>query len=453
MNASVFSAIFKAYDVRGKVGSELTPEVTNLIGKAFADWLPQAGPVAVGRDMRPDSKELADSLAAGLRAQGRDVWDIGEVTSDMIYFTVGHNGLAGGVMVTASHNPGEYNGIKLCREEAKPVGEESGLYEVRDLAAGGSFKESTGEGALLQKDLIEDWIAHALSFINISELKPLKVAIDAGNGMAGKIIPELEPYVPFEVTELYFELDGNFPNHIANPLEPKNLVDLQKAIKDHGCDVGIGFDGDGDRAVLLDEKGEPLTGTILTALLAEYFLQKHPGATILVNAICGQAATAAIEKSGGKWVRTRVGHSFIKGDMRKHDAVFAGEHSGHYFFKDNFMADSGLIAAIIGLDILSRSGKPLSELVAPLREAFVQIPETNFEVEDKEGTINAVAAAFPEAPQDRLDGLTVSFPDTKSWLNVRPSNTEPLLRLNVEAQNQAELDEIVAKVTAIITKK
>lgn len=453
MEKSIFSTIFKAYDVRGKVGSELTHEACYSIGRAFADWLPKEGSIAVGRDMRPDSAELAAAIIDGLRAQGRDVWDIGEVTSDMIYFVVGYNKLAGGVMITASHNPGEYNGIKFCREEAKPVGEESGLYEVRDLAAKGNFTAVGRRGELVERDIIEDWITHVLSFIEPDKLKPLKVAIDAGNGMAGKIIPELEPYVPFEVTELYFELDGTFPNHIANPLEPKNLFDVQKAVRQNGCAVGVAFDGDGDRAVLIDEKGEPLTGTVLTALLAEYFLQKHPRATILVNAICGQAATDAIEKAGGRWVRTRVGHSFIKGDMRKHNAVFAGEHSGHYYFRDNYMADSGLIAAIIGLYILSQSDKTLSELVAPLRQAYHQIHETNFGAADKEAVIAAVSAAFPDAPQDRLDGLTVSFPDKKAWFNVRPSNTEPLLRLNAEAADRQDLEAIVSQVRKIIEEK
>lgn len=444
-----FGSIFKAYDVRGKVGSELTPEVTKKIGQAFAQWLPNDGPVAVGRDMRPDSLELAQALIAGLQAQGRDVWDIGEVTSDMIYFAVGANNLAGGVMITASHNPGEYNGIKFCHEEAKPVGEETGLLEVRDLALANDFTPAEKPGSVVEKDLVEDWVQHVLSFIDADKLKPLKIVVDAGNGMAGKIFPELEPYVPFEVTELYFDLDGTFPNHIANPLVPENLVDVQKAISEHSSDAGVAFDGDGDRAVLLDEKGEPLTGTVLTALLAEYFLDLHPGETILYNAICGRAAVEAIEKAGGKGVRTRVGHSFIKGDMRKNSALFAGEHSGHYYFKDNYMADSGLIAAVIGLYILSQTDKTLSELVAPYREAYVQIPETNFEVADKEAMIQKITEAFPDARTDRLDGLTAQFAD--SWFNVRPSNTEPLLRLNAEAKNQTGLDKLVDKVTALIT--
>lgn len=442
--------IFKAYDVRGKVGSELTPEVAGRIGRAFGMWLPEKGAVAVGRDMRPDSAELAEALIAGLQAQGRDVWDIGLVTSDMIYFAVGDNKLAGGVMITASHNPGEYNGIKFCREGAKPVGEDSGLFEVRDLASANTFLPTSAPGKRIEKDVVEGWIQHVLDFVDVDELKPLKIAVDAGNGMAGKIFAELEPYVPFEVTELFFELDGTFPNHIANPLEPKNLVDLQKAIKENGCAAGVAFDGDGDRAVLLDEKGEPLTGTVMTALLAAHFLNQQPGATILHNAICGWTAIETIKKHGGTPVRTRVGHSFVKGKMREHNAIFAGEHSGHYFFKDNYMADSGLIPAIIALHVLSRSGKSLSEFVAPLRGAYVQIVEQNFEVDDKNAMLKKIAAAFEgQGEQDWLDGLTVNL--ERAWFNVRPSNTEPLLRLNVEAETQATLDELTAKVKKLIT--
>jgi phosphomannomutase len=445
------SSIFKAYDVRGKVGSELTPEVCQRIGQAVAAWLPMGGAVAIGRDMRPDSEELANAVIAGLQAGGREVWDIGQVTSDMIYFATGNFGLAGGIMITASHNPGEYNGIKFCREEAKPIGEESGLLEIRDLVLAGEFTPAETPGQRQSKDLTEPWIQHVLSFIDVDGLKPLKVAVDAGNGMAGKIFPEIEPYVPFETTELYFELDGTFPNHIANPLEPKNLVDLQKAVRDNACDVGVAFDGDGDRAVLIDETGQPLTGTVMSALLASYFLAKHPGATILLNAICGQAAIDAVEAQGGIAVRTRVGHSFIKADMRTQGAVFAGEHSGHYYFKDNYMADSGLIAAMIALYILSQSGKPLSELVAPFREAYVQIPETNFEVADKNAAIARVTATFSDGVQDMLDGLTVTY--TESWFNVRPSNTEALLRLNAEAKDEQTLNEMVAKVTAVIEQQ
>jgi phosphomannomutase len=440
--------IFKAYDVRGKVGSQLNPEVLQKIGQAFGEWLEISGPVAVGRDMRPDSAELSTALIKGLNLAGRDVVDIGEVTSDMIYFATGSLNLAGGAVVTASHNPGEYNGIKFCREEAKPISENSGLLEIRDLVAKDDFTATKETGSVTLKDVGEEWIKHVLSFIELAKLKPLNIAVDAGNGMAGKIFPELEPFVPFNVQEMYFELDGSFPNHIANPLELKNLVDIQKAIHDNQLDAGVAFDGDGDRAVLIDEKGEPLSGTVMTALLATYFLGKQPGATILCNAICGRSAKEAIEQAGGEAIRTRVGHSFIKDEMRAHNALFAGEHSGHYYFKDNYMADSGLIAAVIALYVLSLSGKKLSELAAPYRKAYQHIQETNFEVHDKDEVIKKIAAAFPGAEQDWLDGLTVQFED--AWFNVRPSNTEPLLRLNAEAKTQKELQELAQKITTLI---
>jgi phosphomannomutase len=440
--------IFKAYDVRGKVGSELNPEVAELIGKAFADWLSVPGPVMVGRDMRPDSKGLIDALINGLLSRGRDVIDIGEVTSDMIYFAVGSNSAAGGIMVTASHNPGVYNGIKFCADGAKPIGEDTGLLDIRDLAMANNFVENTNKGKISQLKIDEQWVSHVLSFIDVNKLKPLKIAVDAGNGMAGKIFPELEPYVPFDVTELFFDLDGTFPNHVANPLIIDNLKDLQATIKAGSCDAGVAFDGDGDRAVLIDENGEPLSGTVMAALLSEYFLDKYPGSTILCNAICGRAAKETIEAKGGKFVRTKVGHSFIKADMRKHNAVFAGEHSGHYYFKNNYMADSGLIAAVIGLYLMSLSGKKLSVMVAPFRKAYTQIQETNFEVEDKDKALKTIAKEFESEDIDWLDGLTVNFAD--AWFNVRPSNTEPLLRMNAEAKNKENLDKIVARVTALI---
>jgi len=444
MENTSLNTIFKAYDIRGKVGDELNPDVTEAIGNAFGNWLPNKGSVAVGRDMRPDSKNLADGLIEGLRKAGRDVIDIGEVTSDMIYFATGHYKLAGGAVVTASHNPGEYNGIKLCREEAKPVGEDSGLLEIKDAVISGELANSKVYGVLKEKDVCEDWINHVLSFIDPDKLTELNIAVDAGNGMAGKIFPEIEPYLPFNVYEMYFDLDGTFPNHIANPLEPKNLLDLQSKIKKEKCDAGVAFDGDGDRAVLVDEKGEALSGTVMTSLLASYFLDKYPSSTILCNAICGRAAMETIEHKGGKAVRTRVGHSFIKGAMRKYNAVFAGEHSGHYYFKDNFMADSGLIAAIIVLYILSLSGKKLSELAEPYRKSYISINEINIEVGDKEKAIDDIANNFSDGKQDRLDGLTVNYPN--SWFNVRPSNTEPLLRFNAEAKTQSELDKLVNKV-------
>lgn len=441
------SHIFKAYDIRGLVGSELTPAVAKQIGNALAVWLPADGPVAVGRDMRPDSAELAAALIEGVREQGRDVWDIGQVTSDMIYFAVGHYQLAGGAMITASHNPGAYNGIKLCADQAKPIGTESGLQEIQQLLSSPAVNPQ--KGALHQKDCIGDWIDHVLSFISPEALKPLHIAVDAGNGMAGKIFPHLQDHTPFTVEQLYFDLDGTFPNHVANPMVPEALTDIQEVIRSKHCDAGLAFDGDGDRAVILDETGEPLSGTVLSALLAEHFLRQSPGQTILLNAICGLAAYETVEAMGGKAVRTRVGHSYIKADMRKQNAIFAGEHSGHYYFKDNFMADSGLIAAIIGLAVLCESGKPLSELVAPLRQKYLAITETNFTVTDKDAVIEKLANAFAKEQQDMLDGLTVRFAD-RSWFNVRPSNTEPLLRMNAEAPSQQRLTELAATITKLI---
>lgn len=448
MSDADISAIFKSYDIRGKVGTELTPAVAEAVGKAFADWLPTGGAVAVGRDMRPDSAELADAIIAGLRTQGRDVIDIGQVTSDMIYFAVGHLQLAGGAMVTASHNPGEYNGIKLCREEARPVGLESGLDQVRDNALSATFEANTAEGALTSQDVTEAWITHVLSFIDPKKLKPLRLAVDAGNGMAGKIFPELEPYVPWQVTEMYFELDGTFPNHEANPLKFETLTDLITNIKRDKLDGGVAFDGDGDRAFLVDETGEVLTGGVMSAMMADYFLQLHPGATIIYDIRNSRSVPRVIEQAGGKAVISKVGHANIKQDMRTHDAPFGGEASGHFYFRDNWYADSGLIAAVIGLYVAGLSGKKLSELREQYTH-FAAIPETNFVVDDKDAAIARLKEAYQTYGQDTMDGLTVTIDDS-TWFNVRASNTEPVMRLNAEAPSQEKLDELVTKVTELI---
>jgi phosphomannomutase len=442
--------IFKAYDVRGKVGTELTPDVTNKIGKAFADWLPNEGAVAVGRDMRPDSAELAQALIKGLQTQGRDVIDIGQVTSDMIYFAAGHLKLAGGVMITASHNPGEYNGIKFCREEAKPVGQESGLFEVRDSVIAETFQPAADQpGTVQEQDVTDDWITHVLSFIDQDKLSALRLAVDAGNGMAGKVFPELEPHVPWEITEMYFELDGTFPNHEANPLKFETLADLIAEIKKNKLDGGIAFDGDGDRAFLVDETGTVIPGNVMLAMLGEYFLDRFPGAHILYDVRASHSVPEIITEKGGVPQRTRVGHSFIKQVMREVNAPFGGEISGHYYFRDNWFADSGMIAAVIGLYVAGLTGKKLSEL----RKHYTRYPtldETNFTVEDKDGALRRISEAFPTADQDTLDGITITI-DNHTWFNVRPSNTEPVLRLNAEAATQEELDALVQKVTDIIT--
>lgn len=440
--------IFKAYDIRGKVGSELTPNLVTKIGCAMADYLPNKGIVAVGRDMRPDSAQLAEATIKGLMQQGRDVWDIGQVTSDMIYFAVGKYNLAGGAVITASHNPGAYNGIKLCREEARPIGAESGLLQIRDNALSGSFFQSSDLGKVIEKDITEDWIEHVLSFIDTDNLKPLKIAVDAGNGMAGKIFPELEPYVPFNVTEMYFELDGTFPNHEANPLKFETLKDIIGVIKDNKLDAGVAFDGDGDRAFLIDEKGVVLTGGVMSAILSEYFLRKTKGANIIYDARNSKSVPNVIQKSGGKPIRTRVGHAPMKIAMREVDAPFGGEASGHFYFKDNWYADSGLIAAIIGLYILSQSGKKLSKLRQQYTH-YAAIPETNFTVENKDEVLKKIEAKFENADIDRLDGITLTFSD--GWMNIRSSNTEPLLRLNAEADTQEILDNYVNEVKNIIS--
>jgi len=444
----VNTEIFKAYDVRGKVGTELTTDVAERIGRAMAQWLPQSGPVAVGRDMRPDSEELAKAAMKGLLAGGRDVVNIGQVTSDMIYFAVGDGNLAGGVMITASHNPGEYNGIKLCQEEAKPMALEGGLGEIRDLAAANEFTDAATPGQASERNLTEGWINHTLGFIEVAKLTPLKIAVDAGNGMAGAIFPSLEKHVPWQVDEMYFELDGTFPNHEANPLKFETLADLIKNIRDNNLDGGIAFDGDGDRAFIIDETGEVVTGGVMSAMLAEYFLGKYPGASIVYDARNSHTVPEVIEAAGGKAVISRVGHSLIKQKMREVDAPFGGEASGHFYFRDNWYADSGLIAAVIGLYVATLSGMKLSEI----REKYTHyaaIPETNFEVEDKAAAIARIKEAFADKKQDTLDGVSV-FMEDGSWINVRPSNTEPVLRLNAETHSQEELDTLVNKVVAII---
>ncbi len=443
------SGIFKAYDIRGEVGTELSEEVAFGIGKALADTL-DAGTVAVGRDMRPDSGALADAVIAGLTEQGRDVIDIGEVTSDVIYYAVGSMQLAGGAMVTASHNPGKDNGIKLCREEAKPIGHESGLFDIRDKVIRGEFNNLAEiKGSVTYTDIAEGWIEHVLSFIDTSKLKPLKIAVDAGNGMAGKIFPELEPYVPWEVEEMYFELDGTFPNHEANPLKFETLNDMITVIKDKKLDGGAAFDGDGDRAFLVDETGTVLTGGVMSAMMADYFLREHPGSKIVYDVRNSRTVPAVITAAGGKAVIERVGHANIKRKMLEVDAVFGGEASGHFFFRDNWYADSGLIGAVIGLYIAGLSGKKLSELRQQYTH-FPTIPETNFVVEDKDAAIARLKDAFAESEQSTLDGLTVEVAKD-TWFNVRASNTEPVMRLNAEASTQTQLDKLVDKVTALIT--
>ncbi len=441
--------LFKAYDIRGLVGTELTNDLAEAVGRALGDYLPEAGPVCVGYDMRPDSVELASHVRAGLVKQGRVVYDIGEVASDMIYFAVGHLKAAGGAMVTASHNPGQYNGIKLCREEARGISLEAGLGEIRDAIASDSYKPAAEPGKIEQQDIMEAWVDHALSFVDVKKLKPYHIAVDAGNGMGGLVMPYLEGKWPVRVEPMYFELDGTFPNHPANPLVEANLRDLVNRIRRDRLDFGIASDGDGDRAFLVDEEGQPVSGSVTTAILADFFLKRSPGATILYNANCSRVVRETIEAGGGVGFRTRIGHSYIKQAMREHDAVFAGEHSGHYYFRDNWSADSGLIAAICAIAALSESGLRLSELAAKYQK-YAASGELNFEISDKQGKLNELKEIYASGTQDELDGLTVNFPDW--WFITRPSNTEPYLRLNVEADTPELLHEKLAELRDVMAR-
>lgn len=440
--------IFKAYDIRGKFKDALTPKVAEQIGRAFATWLPAAGAIVVARDMRQDSTELTEAFVAGILQQGRDVWDLDLATTDMVNFTVGRFNLAGGAMITSSHEPGAFNVIKLCRDQAKPVGVDDGFTEIRDMVARSEFVATPNLGQLTSKHVLGDWLAHVLGFANTSAWPEYKIAIDTGSGMAGMVMPQFIKKVPLRAEPMYFDLSGDYPYHPAEPNNPNNLVDIQNKIKADNCDLGVAFDSDGDAAVLLDENGEALSGSILTAILAKYLLKKYPKSVVLYSIICSQAVKEAIKEAGGKPTRTKVGQSYIKADMRRLKAIFGGEHSGHYYFKDNFYSDSGLVALVLTIQAMSETGKKLSELAADFKFRYLSIAETNFKVEDRLGAIEKVRASFSDGDQDLLDGLTIRW--SNKWFNVRPANTEPLLRLNAEAKTQAELEELVARVTAII---
>lgn len=448
MNDTV-SEIFKAYDIRGKVGTQLTAELSFRIGAALGEWLPTKGVVAVGRDMRPDSKELADALISGLRAQGRDVWDIGEVTSDMIYFAVGNYDLAGGAVVTASHNPGAYNGIKIYRDKVTPVGLDTGLAEIRDLALSETQFPSRPEGSVTSKDITAAWVEHALSMVTPETWPKYRIAIDTGNGMAGAILPSILPHLPLEVDRMYFELDGTFPNHEANPQNEENLHDLVSAIQKNGYDFGIAFDGDGDRAAFVDDKGRPVLGTDAISIVAKYVLEQHPGSEIVHDVRTSRATEELIREWGGTPVRTKAGRVYIGALLRERGAQFGGETTGHLFFANNYDADSGLIAALTMIQALAESGKKLSELVDEYRR-YVMPREINFEVGNKQAVFDRLKEVFKDERQDELDGLTVNLTD--SWFNLRASNTEPVMRLNVEGATETDAQKLIDQVIAVIAE-
>jgi phosphomannomutase len=441
-------AIFKAYDIRGTTPDQLDAGVARALGEAFAVFVGPGGSdrVLVGRDMRPSGVELAAAFADGVRAQGLDVVDLGLASTDLVYFAAGKLD-APGAMFTASHNPAQYNGVKLCQAGARPVGEESGLVEIKAMTAGGVPPHDGPEGRLESLDLLSAFADHVRSFIDTSALRPLKVVADTANGMGGLVVPAVFDGLPIELEILYGELDGTFPNHPADPIQPENLRDLQARVREVDADVGLAFDGDADRVFLVDERGEPVSGSTTTAIVAAGVLEKDPGATILHNCICSKAVPEVVRERGGTPVRTKVGHSFIKAVMADTGAAFGGEHSAHYYFRDNWRADSGSIAALMVLEQLGKTGLSLSELRKPF-DRYAASGEINFRVNDPAAVIEEVAAAHAGHPQDRLDGLTVDLGDW--WFNLRPSNTEPLLRLNLEAPDAARCAAHVAEVRALI---
>ncbi len=447
-HVSVDPSIFKAYDVRGVYGETLNAEIAYRIGRAAAQYLnvPQ---IAVGRDMRLSSPEVAEALIRGITDQGVNAIDLGLTTTDGLYFAVGKFKYPAGAMVTASHNPGKYNGIKFCRAEAFPISLDTGLADIRDLTVHGNFAQPAQKGQVTKRDITDDYIQHALSFIDVNKLRPLKVVIDAGNGMAGMIMPRVFHHLPCELVPLYFELDGSFPHHPASPIEPENMVDVQQKVREVGADVGAAFDGDADRMFPVDEHGDLVDGSMVTAMVTNSLLRRYPGSTILYNLIVSKSVPELVEQLGGKAVKTRVGHSFIKADMRTVNGIFGGEHSGHFYFRDNWYADSGLIALLIVLEQISIANKPLSQIIQPL-DHWVRSGEINSTVSDARTKLLALEEHFGKSAQstDNLDGLTVDYGDW--WFNVRPSNTEPLLRLNVEAKTRTLMEQKRDEVLAFI---
>ena len=440
--------IFKAYDVRGVVPEELNADVARLIGAAFAEWS-GVSEILVGRDSRLSSPDLAAALIEGITSRGADAVDLGLASTDLVYFASGSLARAA-VMITASHNPKEYNGLKFCLPGAKPVGEGSGLEEIRTLAEKGEEILGTGRGTATSTDLLERYVDHVLGFVDAAQMRPLTVAVDTANGMGGLVVPAVMARLPVTLHHLYPELDGTFPNHPADPIDPENQRDLKASVLEHHADVGMAFDGDADRIFLVDERASDVSGSLLTALVAASMLEREPGAKVVYNVICSWVVPEVIREHGGEPIRSRVGHSFIKQVMAETGAIFGGEHSGHYYFRENYRADSGLIAGVIALGELSRETRPLSELLQPYRR-YADSGEINLRVDDPKGAIERTAEALTEGRQDRLDGLTVEFDDW--WCNVRPSNTEPLLRVNVEAKTEERLTEETRLVLSAIKEE
>ncbi|MFJ4621312.1 phosphomannomutase/phosphoglucomutase [Streptomyces sp. NPDC088812] len=451
--AADLSQIVKAYDVRGLVPDQWDESLAELFGAAFAR-VTGAGAIVVGHDMRPSSPGLTRAFARGAAARGVDVTEIGLCSTDQLYYASGALNLPG-AMFTASHNPAQYNGIKLCRAGAAPVGQDTGLAEIRDLVEqwtrSGAPEPAPTPGTVTRAETLDDYAAHLRSLVDLTAVRPLKVVVDAGNGMGGHTVPTVFAGLPLTLVPLYFELDGTFPNHEANPLDPANLVDLQKRVREEGADLGLAFDGDADRCFVVDEQGEPVSPSAITALVAVRELARHGGrGTVIHNLITSWTVPEVVEENGGTPVRTRVGHSFIKAEMARTGAIFGGEHSAHYYFKDFWNADTGMLAALHVLAALGGQDAPLSSLVAQY-DRYAGSGEINSTVTDQSASIAAIKAAYgtrDDVTLDELDGLTVS--SGQWWFNVRPSNTEPLLRLNAEARDEATMRKIRDEVLGII---
>src|SRR5260221_1443838 len=445
---AVNPAVFGAYDIRGIYPTHLNDETAYLVGRALVQFL-KVPLVAVGRDMRVSSPAQARALMGGIAEQGGDAVDLGLTTTDELYFAVGKFGYPAGVMITASHNPADYNGLKFCREQAIPLSSETGLDQMRDIVLSGQFETPVRTATVFQRDVTDAYVDHVLSFIDVTKVRPYKVAVDAGNGMAGMIVPKVFARLPCELVPLYFELDGTFPNHPASPIEPKNTEVLRRTVVEQHCDMGAAFDGDADRMFLIDERGDLVGGDMTLALVAQNLLRRFPHSTILYNLICSRSVPELIERNGGRAVRTRVGHSFIKAQMREENAIFGGEHSGHFYFRDNWYADSGLIALVIVLELVSESGKTVFELLAPIDTRF-RSGEINSAIKDQAAKMHEIEEHYAAlgGQIDHLDGVTVNFPTW--WFNVRPSNTEPLLRLNLEADTREEMERRRDEVLAMI---
>jgi len=443
-----YAKIFKAYDIRGVVPDELDEATAEAVGAALVR-LTGAPSVVTAHDMRTSSPGLASAFGRGAAAQGADVISAGLGSTDLLYYASGSLDIPG-AMVTASHNPARYNGIKLCRSGARPVGADTGLAELQEMVTAGVPAYDGPPGTITERDLLAGYGDYLKSLVDLSGIRPLKVAVDAGNGMAGYTVPGVFAGLPIELVPLYFELDGNFPHHEANPIDPKNVADLQNAVVDTNADIGLAFDGDADRCFVVDERGQIVSPSVLAALIAVRELAREPGATIIHNLITSRAVPEIVAEHGGTPVRTRVGHSFIKARMAETGAIFGGEHSGHFYFRDFWFADSGMLAALHVLAAVGETDRPLSELLSEYAR-YEASGEINTEVSDQAGTVARINAEFgdrDDVTTDELDGLTVTGPDW--WFNVRPSNTEPLLRLNVEAGDTTTLAAIRDEVLRII---